>query len=133
MDMVGLGRVLVVDDCEPDRMVIRRAIERLGARDVVEAMSGEEALSRLRGEPFELVVSDFSMGKMDGVRLLEVVRREHPAACRVLVTGHAHFDLALDAINRAGVHALLQKPLDLAALPAALERAFARAAMERGT
>lgn len=120
-------RFLIVDDSHADRRVMARALGSAGFRNITEVESGEGALEKLRAQPFDVVISDYSMQYLDGIGLLEIVRRDHPETCRVLVTGHGHFELARDAINRAGVHAFLTKPIAPAQLPDVLKAALARA------
>ncbi|MDI5921568.1 response regulator [Halomonas sp. LR5S13] len=62
----GKGRVLIVDDGPVNLTLARQVLERQGL-DVETATSGEEALSRLDGVPFDLVLMDIFMPGMDGV------------------------------------------------------------------
>jgi two-component system, probable response regulator PhcQ len=127
--MVEATSVLLVEDDPTARRILRALLsETLSSARIVEAASGEEGLARLREAPFDLVVSDYRLGMLDGISLLETVREEQPRAGRILVTAHADFDLAREAIDRAGVHAFLQKPV---AGPV-LERAI-RSARERSS
>jgi two-component system chemotaxis response regulator CheY len=80
-------RVLIVDDRAEMRVIIRSILQHLGIRRVETAADGEEALMKLRGKtaaelqneapkPFNLVISDWVMPKMDGVELLHAVRND---------------------------------------------------------
>lgn len=104
--------VLVVDDDPSTRRVMERAVSAAfgGRAQVDAAASGEDALQLLRRRPYALVVSDFQLGHLNGIDLLEQARREHPGAVRVLVTAHAGLALAQEAIRRARVHAFFTKP-----------------------
>lgn len=135
--MVHRSRILIVDDRASDRRLLRHALEGLSPAQIGEATSGEEALETLRKERYDVVISDYVMGRLDGLAVLEAVRRDHPEACRILITGHASFEIAQTAINSAGVHAFLTKPLDptvlASALPIAIERARSEAARSHRT
>ena len=104
--------ILVVDDDPVTRRVLVRGVEDAfgGRADVESAASGEAALDRVRVRDFILVLTDYQMGFLNGIDLLELVRRELPGAIRVLVTAHAGLALAQEAIARARVHAFLVKP-----------------------
>ena len=80
-------RVLIVDDRAEMRVIIRSILQHLGIRRVETASDGEEALMKLRVKsaadmqneerrPFNLVISDWVMPKMDGVELLHAVRND---------------------------------------------------------
>ena len=74
-------RILIADDAEIIRQVIQQYFTELGYDDVEAVEDGEKAWERLRqaqndGNPFELIVSDFTMPKMDGFAFLKQVRVE---------------------------------------------------------
>lgn len=68
-----MARILIVDDHSPARSLIR-AIAQLDRHDVVEACDGEDALAKLTVEPFDLVILDLVMPKLDGYEVLERLR-----------------------------------------------------------
>ena len=81
-------KVLAVDD---DRLVLFNTIamlEELG-HNVVEAVSGEEALERLGEQDFDLVITDQSMPRMTGVQLAEEIHAKWPDLPVILATGYA--------------------------------------------
>ena len=89
---------------------MRRAVEQEWPGVAVrEACSAEEALSVLRQERVDILLSDHNMGYMTGVELLEICARDHPETVRVIVTGSGAFEVGLGAINRAHVHAYASK------------------------
>ena len=109
--MAGL-RVLVVDD-EP---ALVRAVARELRQDalVVGVGSLAEALAVLDEEgadPFDVVLADLELGDGRGTAVLARARERHPAALRVLMTGHGA--AAADADPHALVQALLPKPWPL--------------------
>lgn len=118
-------RVLLVDDIETDRRRLRAALEKAGYQ-VVEASSGEDALFKLHEASFAAIVSDCQMGRLNGLGLVVTARRDYPETCRVLVTGHASFEIARDATNRARAHAFLEKPVGAEKLTVALHEPLER-------
>lgn len=64
------GRLLVVDDNKVNRLLLVRGLEQQG-HNVAFAENGRQALERLRGEPFDLVLLDIEMPEMDGFQVLE--------------------------------------------------------------
>ncbi len=101
-------RILAVDD-EPRGVELVKRILRRSA-DVETATSGEEALERLEGADFSLVISDQRMPGISGVDLLARVVGSQPFCGRILITGYAENVDTVEAINRARVHAYLNKP-----------------------
>jgi response regulator RpfG family c-di-GMP phosphodiesterase len=120
--------VLYVDD-EPS---LCRAFARLFREDgllTVETLSSpEEAAALIQKQPFDVIVSDLRMPGMTGIELLAVARRAVPEARRLLVSGYADFQSALEAINEVGVDRLLTKPWEndevRGAVHAAVEHAY---------
>lgn len=115
-------RILCVDD-EPR---ILEALERtLGERfEVSTAESGADGLQLLTADgPFAVVVSDMRMPQMDGAVFLSRVQDVAPDTTRVLLTGQADIQSAIDAVNRGGIFRFLCKPCPIDVLERALEAA----------
>lgn len=100
--------VLVVDD-EP---AIRGLLRDLLAEEftVTVVGSAEEALDRLAGQPFDVILADQQLPGQSGVQLLEHVCRRAPHSIRILMTGLGRLEDAVDAINCGRVHRYLFKP-----------------------
>jgi diguanylate cyclase (GGDEF)-like protein len=100
--------LLVVDD-DP---AILTAISQLVGRefDVRTAASGEEAQKILVEKPAELLLADQALPGITGVQLLEWARERFPQTVRMLMTGHARFEDAVDAINCGQVYRYVYKP-----------------------
>jgi len=95
-----LVRVLIVEDSRTQAAEIRFRLEDAGV-DAEVAADGVEALAALDREGFDVVVADLRMPRMDGLELVEAVRRDHPAIPVVLVTAHGSEEVAARAL-RAG-------------------------------
>ena len=125
------ARVLYVDD-EPS---LCRAFARLFRQDakvvVATASSPQEALTLLDAEQFDVIVSDLRMPGMSGIELLAKGRRMRPEMRRLLVSGFADFESALDAINEVGVDRMLVKPWDISELRTAVHGAAEHAFLQR--
>ena len=103
------GRILAIDDEEFFRTLYRDLLEGEGYY-VRSAANGREALEALRGEDFDLVVTDIQMEGMDGLAVTEEVRRFNPAQEIMVVTGQQGVALAVEAMKR-GVSEYLLKPV----------------------
>ncbi len=102
-------RALVVDDQPAFRRLVARILSDDGFA-VREAADGRQALGLALAEPFDLVVSDVKMPRLDGLTLLAKLRAERPALPVVLVTAYGSISSAVDAM-RAGAFDYLSKPL----------------------
>ena len=78
--------------------------------DIACARSGAEALDLLARENFDAIVSDQKMPEMSGVQLLSSVRDEYPHIARIILSGEATLEAAVQAINAADVFQFLMKP-----------------------
>ncbi|MEW5739458.1 MAG: ATP-binding protein [Myxococcota bacterium] len=124
----GNEHVLLVEDEPLVRKATKRLLETLGYR-VTTAVDGVDALERIRAgsREYDLVLSDVTMPRMSGLDLARTLATEHPALKLVLCSGFAD-GLDEGQARAMGVRALVPKPIDRAALAAAL-----RAALEPGT
>jgi response regulator RpfG family c-di-GMP phosphodiesterase len=103
------NKILFVDD-EPN---ILQAYSRTLRRDfeIKTATSGAEGLEIASSEgPFAVVVSDMRMPEMDGVEFLSRMKRQAPLTVRVMLTGNADQQTAIDAVNKGDVYRFLNKP-----------------------
>lgn len=103
--------ILFVDD-EPSILAASRRIFLEEPVEVITACGGEEALAMLRERDVAVIVSDNMMPGMTGIQFLEKSKLIAPDAMRILMTGYADIQAAIDAINRGGVFRFLTKPWD---------------------
>lgn len=104
------GRVLLVDDEQEPLRSTARLLRHAGF-DVVEADSGEAASRSVLTESFDVVLSDIAMPQMDGIALLQLVRKHDEDVPVVLVTGAPAVESAMDAVEH-GAFKYLVKPVD---------------------
>lgn len=106
-------RVMVVED-EP---MIRRGIiqvlpwKELDCEIVAEAENGMDGLEKARRFEPDLVISDIKMPKMDGLSMIEKLKKENPQMEVILLTGFQEFEYAQKAITY-GVSDYILKPVD---------------------
>lgn len=102
-------KVLVVDDESGVLSACARALRRVDA-EVLTADSPVRGLELSTTTDFAVIVSDQRMPEMSGAQFLEQVSQRSPDTVRVILTGYADVNLAMDAINRGGVYRYLTKP-----------------------
>ncbi len=102
--------VLVADDEKAIRETVQMTLE-YEKFTVVFAEDGPGALARVAAGGVDLVLLDIKMPGMDGMRVLETLREQHPTLPVVMISGHGTIDTALEA-TRLGAYDFLQKPLD---------------------
>jgi len=126
-------KVLYVDDEEGNLMAFRAGFRR--DLDVRTATSAQEGMDILREWPAHVVLSDQRMPGTSGAEFLALVRREHPEAIRIMLTGYSDIGAVVDAVNNGGIHAYITKPWDPIDLKLRIEQAYEmyalRAARER--
>jgi two-component system probable response regulator PhcQ len=117
--------VLLVDDERKVLDALVRTLRGEGYR-VLTAEDPLEALAILDAGGVDLLVSDIDMPNLDGVELVRRVRVSHPEVVRMLLTGDASLESAMQAINDGEVHRYLTKPWRAAELRATLRTALDR-------
>jgi response regulator RpfG family c-di-GMP phosphodiesterase len=118
-------KILLVDD-DPN---ILSSYERTlhGNFQVFTSQSGTEGMSIINKQgPFSVVVSDYRMPIMDGIKFLSKVKIQAPDTIRIMLTGQADLQLAVNAVNEGNIFRFLSKPcspqLFLSTLTSAVEQ-----------
>jgi DNA-binding NtrC family response regulator len=115
-------RILLVDDDESLRLVLRMELEELGYA-VTAAASGEEALALAEREAPDLVLTDVRMPGLSGLDLLARLRESAPGVTVILMTAYGSIQLAVQAM-KAGAYDFIAKPVDHDELSLLLRRAL---------
>jgi two-component system, NtrC family, nitrogen regulation response regulator NtrX len=105
-----MARILVVDDEEGIRRILRQVLEYEG-HEVRTAAGGGEAISLYAEQQPHLVFLDVKMARMDGLEALDRIRASDPDALVVMISGHGNIETAVEATRR-GAWDFLEKPLD---------------------
>lgn len=118
-------KVLLVDDDQALLEGLYRAHRK--SYEITIACGGLAGLKELNENgPFAVVVSDFAMPVMDGAKFLSRVRETWPDTTRVMLSGNADMQTAIDAVNRGQVFQFLSKPIGperfVSCMDAAIER-----------
>jgi len=116
-------RILVVDDEDYVRNAIRRSLRKEGY-ELFFACEPSEGLTVLRENKIDLVISDHLMPNMTGLEFLKIVHDRHPDCMRIMLTGHADMQTAIDAINQGEIYRFLTKPWDDTELKVTIHLAF---------
>ena len=118
----SLKRILVVDDEVNTRIALTRLLSREGY-EVLTAANGLEALSSLRNNPAELIITDLNMPEMNGLTFLRELNREYPASNVIMITAFGEVESYLEALN-LGAFEYLNKPLRLEELRKVMGKMF---------
>jgi two-component system, NtrC family, response regulator AtoC len=122
-------RVLVVDDEENLRLVLRTLLRRHGY-EVETAPTGEEALTLVDSFGPDVVLTDVRMPKMGGLDLLTTLKAKGNEATVIVMSAYGNMDLALDAM-KSGAYDYVQKPFKPDEIVLALKKAEEREALRR--
>ncbi len=117
-------KVLVVDDFPTMRRIVKNLLKQLGFENIDEAEDGGQALQRLKGGNYGLVISDWNMPNMEGIELLRNVRKEADPLKNIpflMVTAEAEKEKVIEAI-KAGVDNYIVKPFTADILKEKLEK-----------
>ena len=109
-----MASILIVDDNDPVRDILRKLLERVG-HTVYEAADGKAALRMYAGNPTDLVITDIYMPEMDGIEFLTRVREAFPEARVIALSGASSSgkEEVLRDAARLGAVAVLEKPFSV--------------------
>jgi two-component system response regulator PilR (NtrC family) len=122
------ARILVVDDERSMRDLLAITLKQAG-HEVVIADAGEKAIEVLRGDAFDLVITDLRMRKVDGLGVLRAAREHSPGTLVLVVTAYASTETAVEAM-RLGAYDYLTKPFKLDEIRLTVEKALERKRLE---
>ena len=105
--------VLVVDDYQTLIRIIRNLLTQLGFKNIEEAKDGRQALEKMQGSKFGLVISDWNMEPMTGFELLQQVRASEALKTTpfIMITAESKTENVI-AAKKAGVNNYIVKPFN---------------------
>ena len=119
-------KVLIVDD-EPE---LRKSVETILTQKVTqlqfeffEAGDGQQAVDLIKSTDFDMVFMDVRMPQMDGLEALKLIKAHDPKTFVVIMTAHANFQDAVDAI-KIGAYDYIEKPIDPVRLTTLIKKAL---------
>lgn len=118
----GRPRILVVDDESSIRDILAKALA-LADYEVDLAADGEAAIERLRTQPYDLLITDLKMPRVDGLVVIREARRYRTDLPVIIITGFSTEASAIEAIN-LGVAGYLVKPFRIPQILAAAAKAL---------
>ena len=123
-------KILIVDDFATMRRIIKNLLRDLGFNNTSEADSGDAALSTLRGDNFDLLITAWNMPNMPGIELLKTIRGEEKLKKLpvLMVTSEAKREPIVQAAY-AGVNGYIVKPFTAETLKMKIARIFERIAV----
>ena len=116
-----MPRILIIDDEAPIRRVLRDILEN-ESYQVDDAGTGMEALQHIKEQDFDAVFCDIKMPEMDGIEVLEAIRKESDVPV-IMLSGHGTIETAVEAIKK-GAFDFIPKPPDLNRLLITLRNAL---------
>jgi len=129
MNEFNQPRILVVDDEEVTRLSLAEILS-LEGYQVASARSGEEALQKLEKETFDLVLADLVMKEVDGLQVMEAVKKLSPETVVIMLTAYGTLESAIRAM-RQGAYDYLIKPCGAQEIVASVESALTKQRQER--
>ena len=106
--MKRTANVLVVDDEKTVCNSCKKILTQEGY-NVDTALSGEEALNKVKGNGFDVVIADWKMPEIDGMEVIRRIKRDNPNVIVIMITGYPSVESSIKAI-RSGVSDYVAKP-----------------------
>jgi DNA-binding NtrC family response regulator len=106
--MASNPRILVIDD----ELIVCESCQRILEEEGLEveiALSGAEAFTKMKENPFDIVITDLKMPGMDGMEVLRAIRKEYPDTFVIMITGFSTVETAVEAM-KLGAFDYIPKP-----------------------
>lgn len=108
-----MPKILIIEDEAAIRRVLTKILsEENDTYKVEEAEDGLQGLEKIKNDDYDLVLCDIKMPKMDGVEVLEAVKKIKPEIPMVMISGHGDLETAINTM-RLGAFDYISKPPDL--------------------
>ena len=108
-----MSKILIIEDEAAIRRVLTKILsEENDSYKVEEAEDGLQGLEKIKNEEYDLILCDIKMPKMDGVEVLEAVKKIKPEIPMVMISGHGDLETAINTM-RLGAFDYISKPPDL--------------------
>lgn len=114
-------RLMIVDD-EP---IVGKRLKRLLEKDGYEVetfIRGSIAAEALMQKHFDIVITDLKMGRVDGIKILEIARKKNPHTKVIIITGFSKKETAIEAFNK-GAFDFIVKPFKIEELKQVIQKA----------
>lgn len=125
-----MAKILVVDDERSIRNTLMDILESEN-HEVVVAANGEIALEKAATETFDLVFSDIKMPKVDGIEVLETMKKLYPETKMILISGHGNIETAVECIKK-GAFDFIEKPIEFDRLLTVVKDALSASSQHGG-
>ncbi|MBV4355644.1 sigma-54-dependent transcriptional regulator [Pinibacter aurantiacus] len=106
-----MSNILIIDDEKAIRKTLGEILSYEGYK-IEEAMDGEEGLKKFKEKPFDVVLCDIKMPKIDGIEFLEKAREVNTDVPIIMISGHGNIETAVEAVKK-GAFDYISKPPDL--------------------
>jgi two-component system, NtrC family, nitrogen regulation response regulator NtrX len=108
-----MAKILIIEDEAAIRRVLKKILsEESNSYEVEEAEDGLEGVEKVKDDDYDLVLCDIKMPKMDGIEVLEAIKKIKPEVPVVMISGHGDLDTAVNTM-RLGAFDYISKPPDL--------------------
>ena len=108
-----MSKILIIEDEEPIRRVLVRILsDEDSSFEIQEASDGKKGIDLIKKEPFDLVLCDIKMPKIDGIELLQRTRKINTSLPFIMLTGHGNIETAVESM-KLGAYDFISKPPDL--------------------
>jgi len=122
-----MAKILIIDDESSIRRTLKEILV-FEKFEVDEAMDGLEGLAKLKAHPYDVVLLDIKMPRMDGMEALERIQEIRPHIPVVMISGHATIDTAVESVKK-GAFDFISKPPDLNRLLITIRNAMDRSSL----
>ncbi|MFZ4057168.1 MAG: sigma-54-dependent transcriptional regulator [Ferruginibacter sp.] len=106
-----MANILIIDDEKAIRKTLTEILSYEGYK-IDEASDGDEGLRKFSNTPYDLVICDIKMPKMDGIEFLEKAHKLNPDIPVIIISGHGNIETAVEAVKK-GAFDYISKPPDL--------------------
>lgn len=108
-----MPNILLIEDEDSIRRVLKKVLQEDNQSYIfTEATDGQEGISTLKKQEFDLILCDIKMPKKDGIEVLDFIRNHTPTTPVVMISGHGNLETAVKAM-RMGAFDYISKPPDL--------------------
>jgi len=117
-----IENVMIVDDSATMRKILRSLLEKIGIKNVIEAVNGLQGIKKLGEHRVDMIIADWLMPKMNGALMIKEIRKNPDYDNIPIVLVSAEYGEKIDRAIKAGANGYINKPFSIKELKALLSK-----------
>ncbi len=124
-------KILYIDDSKSDRALVKESLKKLEKAKIVEASKKEEFDFFLKNDLFDLVITDFNISGVEGIEIIEEIKRISPETAIIVLTGTGSEEIAVESLKKGADDYVIKTVNHIKKLPEIIKTVIRKKKLEK--